>query len=126
MRGFVAKTKMIQEDEAEMTYEYAGYNLDESRTEAPKLSFSDIFTIQKDALQEIFEKEIKSKDELIPEMVGLGLIDVQSDGKSGGTDSDKINSVARLLIFCLFHEAVEARNFQKRSRFRYSHVLEVN
>lgn len=107
MRGFVAKTKMIQEDEAEITYEYASYNLDESRTTAPELSFSGTFTIQKDALQEVFEKEIEDKEELVPEMFGLGLIDVQSDGKSEGMDYEKVNPVARQLILCLFHEASE-------------------
>lgn len=53
MKGFEAKAQMIREDDTIMIYDYTGYDPDES---VPKHGNSP-FPLQKDALQEVFQKK---------------------------------------------------------------------
>ncbi|MDY6146758.1 MAG: hypothetical protein SPH80_04405 [Peptoniphilaceae bacterium] len=103
---------MIREDDTVMICDYTGYDLDES---VPKHGNSP-FPLQKDALQEVFQKKDREQRRAC---LGLKLIDVPSDGKSEGMDYKKINPVARQLILFLFHEAGVDTNFQKRSLYLF-------
>lgn len=53
MKGFEAKAQMIREDDTKMICDYTGYDPDES---VPKHG-NPPFPLQKDALQEVFQKK---------------------------------------------------------------------